>query len=73
MSKKNEITLVKGEDGVYSEEDKPYFHSPIIRESKKKKEYKSDNVEEFFAGIDAGLDFVEGMNKRIKRMLKIRQ
>lgn len=66
MGKKNEIKLVKGEDGVYSSEE---HRSP--HKEKPKKTYK--NMEEFFEGMDAGLDFLEGISPRIERLFKLRR
>lgn len=55
-----EITLVKGKDGVYSE--------PNTNVGKKKKADKK--VEEFFEGMDKGLDFLEGLESRLSRIFK---
>ena len=70
MSKKKEeiVDLIPSEDGVYSTESR---HCPVpIKDEKPKKANK--NLEEFFDGMDIGLEFVEGMSKRVSRMLKLR-
>lgn len=65
------VDLVPSKGGVYS--TKSTHHSKLKEEKqieKPKKVY--ENMDEFFNGMDAGLDFVEGMSKRISRMLKLR-
>lgn len=64
---KDIIDLVPDDEGIYGPKDIQI--KPKIR---KKKEYKSNNVDEFFEGIDVGLDFVEGMQKRVKRMMGLK-
>lgn len=79
MSKEKEIVdLIPSEGGVYSIESR---HHPVLkkRDSKfpkpkyvKHAPVSRENIDEFFDGMDVGLDFLEGMQKRIGRMLKLR-
>lgn len=62
--KDNEIELVKGKDGIYCERSE-------LRETKtKKKTY--ENMDQFFEGVDAGLDFLEKVEERAKRFFKLK-
>ena len=69
MSKDKEIVdLVPGEGGVYSTESTR--HSKPIKEEEEKP--LPDNIKNFFSGIDIGLSFLEGVDKRVKRMMKLK-
>lgn len=72
MNKEKEIVdLVPCSDGTYS-----------IKEEKKKTEkkcpgikppqpqYSKENMNQFFMGMDAGIDFVANMEKRVKKLMK---
>lgn len=70
------VDLVAGKDGVYSTESK---HHPVPkkRDNKLPKYVKRapvsrENMDEFFDGMDVGLEFLEGMQSRIDRMFKLR-
>ena len=68
MSKDKEIVdLVPGEGGVYTPKGGTHHSKP---QDKPKK--KNDNMKQLFEGMDLGLDFVEGMSKRIGRLLKLK-
>lgn len=70
MSKDKEIVdLVPGEGGVYSTESTRHS-KPIKKEEEKP---LPDNVMNFFSGIDMGLQFLEGVDKRVKRMMKLKE
>lgn len=73
MKDKDVIDLVPDNDGTYGLKNVPMK----IKQSKKKVEQVSqlkevNNMGEFFRGIDLGLDFIEGMQKRVKRMTKLK-
>lgn len=73
MSDDNIIDLKPGKDGVYSEEGK---HRPMpvpVKGKKKTQKPNTDNMNQFFTGMDLGLDFVEGMQKRINRIMKLKK
>lgn len=71
MSKDKEIVdLVPGEGGVYSTESTR--HSKPIKKEEEEKPLP-DNVMNFFLGIDVGLQFLEGVDKRVKRMMKLKE
>lgn len=62
------VDLVPGEGGVYSTESTRHSKPKTKPESKK----KNDNVKQFFEGMDSGLDFVEEINKRVTRIMKLK-
>lgn len=62
------VDLVPSEGGVYSTESTRHSKPKVKLESKK----KNDNVEQLFEGMDLGLDFVEGISKRISRLMKLK-
>lgn len=70
MSDKDEIELVQGEDGVYSERGKPHRPAKVPAKKEQKKPKKSENVEAFLGGVDTGLDLLEGIGERLDRYLK---
>jgi hypothetical protein len=75
MSEKEKdiVDLIPSEDGVYSTKDTRHLTTvkkKVSKEKEVKKTYK--NMDDFFEGVDAGLDFLEGMDKRLKRILKLR-
>ena len=71
MSKDKEIVdLVPGEGGVYSTESTR--HSKSIKKEEEEKPLP-DNIMNFFSGIDIGLSFLEGVDKRVKRMMKLKE
>ena len=88
MSNKSKIVdLVMGKDGTYSEKNtepsKPHkpikkYPSNIIGSSKKAESFKNNkdtlppNVNEFFSGLDSGLDLVEGISSRVERFMGLR-
>ena len=69
MSKDKEIVdLVPGEGGVYT----PKGGTHHTESQKESKEEIPDNIKNFFSGIDIGLSFLEGVDKRVKRMMKLK-
>jgi len=63
---KEDITLEKGEDGVYipkkqSSPKKSKVREPIVRK-------RLDEADEFLSGLDAGLEFLEKLSSKIQRM-----
>lgn len=82
MSKKSKIVdLVMGEDGTYSEKGtgpstrKKSSHiggKKIAEAFKSKKDTEPPNVDEFFSGVDSGLNFVENVNRRLNRFMGLR-
>lgn len=65
------VDLVPSEDGVYSPKGTRHNHKKEVKEEQKEKPLP-DNVVNFFSGIDMGLQFLEGIDKRISRMLKLK-
>ena len=64
------VDLIPNKDGVYSTES---THHPIaIKKQVNKPKKKNDNMEQLFEGMDVGLDFVEGVSKRLNRLFKLR-
>lgn len=71
MSKNKEIVdLVPGKGGVYTPKGGTHHSKPIKEEEEKP---LPDNVMNFFSGIDMGLQFLEGVDKRVKRMMKLKE
>lgn len=72
--KKDIIDLVQGSDGSYEVKETALVKAKPIKKNypvpKPKK--RNENVESFFQGMDLGLDFVEGVSKRVNRILKLR-
>lgn len=72
--KKDIIDLVQGSDGSYEVKER----SVVVAKPKKKnypvpkQQKKNENVESFFQGMDLGLDFLEGVSKRVNRIMKLR-
>lgn len=66
MKEKDVVDLVQGKDGIYCAENTPVK----IKVNQQKK--LNNNMDQFFNGMDLGLDFVEGMQRRVKRILKLR-
>lgn len=71
MKKKMDIVdLVESEDGTYRTDIKTRV---VENRSKLKSKLKQkDHSQDFFDGLDAGLDFVEGIGRRVDRFMKIR-
>jgi hypothetical protein len=63
------IDLVLDDDGSYSQRETKYSKK---KDTGKITYIQHKNADEFLAGLDAGLDFVEGMKKRIDRALKLK-
>ena len=70
MSDDNIIDLKPGKDGVYSTESK---HRPVPQKKRKVERPNNDNMEQLFMGMDVGLDFLEGMQERINRLMKFKK
>lgn len=75
MSKKKDIVdLVQDSDGSYTVAEKKVVRSsyPVSKQQPKKPNRRNENVEQFLSGMDIGLDFMEGLSKRVDRILKLR-
>lgn len=88
MSNKSKIVdLVMGKDGTYSEKNtepsKPHksvkkYPSNVIGSSRKAENFKKNkdtlppNVDEFFSGLDSGLDLIENIHSRVGRFMGLR-
>lgn len=85
MNNKSKIVdLVMGEDGTYSEKgvspSKPIKKYPkkVIGNSRTANKFKTNkdtvpaNVDEFFRGLDSGLDLIEGVSSRVVRFMGLR-
>lgn len=77
MSKKKDIVdLVQGSDGSYTipaEKQKVVRSTyPVPKQQPKKQNKQNDNVAQFLSGMDVGLDFMEGLSKRVDRILKLK-
>lgn len=84
-SKTKVVDLVMGEDGTYSErgtsssKSKPKkYPKHVIGSTKGAEAFKNNkdtvpaDMDEFFKGIDSGLDFVEGIRSRVGRFMDLR-
>lgn len=61
------ITLVEGKDGVFGV-DKKSRNTDVKKYKKPRMIYAND----FFEGMDAGLDFLEELDERLNRLFRIR-
>lgn len=78
MSKDKTIELKIGEDGVYSPSVKEIKTKAVTKYTKQSQEQKkpkyglSKDVDEFLAGLDVGLDLVDGIKVRAMRIMGLR-
>ena len=82
MSNKSKVVdLVMGEDGAYSERGTSTSNKSTNKlQMSKTAQFKLNNadavlptdVEEFFNGLDFGLDFIEGVRSRVGRFMDLR-
>ncbi len=77
-NKKEIIDLVPCGDGTYTTKEEKHKSVPIkVEKPKIQKQYTGvkppnrDNMDQLFMGMDIGLEFVESMEKRIKRIRKL--
>ena len=75
MSKENDniVDLVPTQDGGYAPKD---IHHPVQVKNKEPQptgKRGTNQLGDFLAGLDAGLDFVEGIEKRAERLLKLKK
>lgn len=76
MSEKEKeiVDLIPSEDGVYSTKGTRHLTTTKKKASKPEKIEKTyKNMNDFFEGMDAGLSFLEGMDSRLKRLMKIKK
>ena len=66
------VDLVPNQEGVYVTKDVA-THRPEQVKQPKEKEYTrgTNNLGAFLEGLDGGLDLLEGLDKRVERMLGI--
>jgi len=69
MSKKDIIDLEQDNEGVYSPKKVPALKNSrdtiaVVQKS---------NMDEFFEGMDLGMQFVEGVSKRINKLMKFKR
>lgn len=65
------LDLIQSENGVYTPKGGTR-HSKSIKKEEEEKPLP-DNIMNFFSGIDIGLSFLEGVDKRVKRMMKLKE
>ena len=77
MDKSKIVDLQKCEDGTYSPSKKSKTKA-IVKSDKVKmqekynKHHANPGADEFLAGIDVGLDFVEAVRSRVTRIMGMR-
>lgn len=76
--KKDIIDLVQGSDGSYEVKERGLVKAKPIKKNypvpkQPKQQKRNENVESFFQGMDLGLDFLEGVSKRVTRIMKLRK
>lgn len=62
----------KGTKCTKNTKGKQIGSSKIAQEFKSKKNIEPPNVEEFFNGLDSGINFLEGISRRISRIVSLR-
>ena len=75
MNKENDniVDLVPSKDGVYEPKGSTSHPVQVKEEPKPTGKRGPNQLGDFLAGLDAGLDFVEGIEKRAARLLKLKK